>query len=140
MEELQETPKEPTLAEILHKILFFYRDSDNWLPVVLFGIPYATLAILVGLKHEWGFWLTTLAVVTTPWVILTSCVVFFFFWPPLKLVWERYYALVNELFERAEQEKKAGNTAHSWAFKLVGFIVAIPLFILLVMVANSHSE
>jgi hypothetical protein len=135
-----EIPKKATLAENLREVLFFYRDSDHWLPVILFGIPYVTIVILLGLKHEWGFYLTTLAVVTAPWVILTSFMVFFYFWPPLKLIWERYYALVSELFERAEQEKKAGNTAHSWAFKLVGFIVAIPLIVLLLMVANSHSE
>lgn len=71
-----------------------------------------------------------------------SCLMcsFFFLWPPLKLVWERYYALIEELFEKAEQENKVGNTAHSWAFKLVGFLVAIPLIILLLMVANRYSE
>jgi hypothetical protein len=140
MVELQETPKKPTLAENLREILFFYKDPFASLVVLYFSLIYSLIAIVRGVGHEWGFWLTALAVVTSPWVIGVIIMVILYIWPPLKLVWERYYALVNELFERAEQEKKAGNAAHSWAFKLVGFIVAIPLFILLVMVANSHSE
>lgn len=135
-----ETPEKPSFAENLSKILFFYRDSDSWMFVILLGIPYAVIAILTGLKNEWSFWLTTLAVVTAPWVILTAFMVFFYFWPPLKLIWERYYALVNELFEQAEREKKAGNIVHSWAYILVGIIVSVPLIALIAGAAYRYAN